>query len=296
MNELRTYTIKIEGQVDAADVNPASPWQMTVEQIDSAVTQLTVRTDQSGLLGLVRYLHNAGLALLAVDGAAGATLPPESSSLDPPMLSRRRFLKGGCLTLAVAGLTAAGVTALAPAPAPVYLPSFTYGETQMNNRILVAYATYAGSTAEIAAAIGKTLGERGLAVDVKPIKDNPPLDDYQAVVLGSAVQHGRWLPEAVAFVDAKQTALQKTPAALFCVHIQNTGDDEKSRRNRRAYLDEVRPLLNPAAEGFFAGRFDRRGAELMLPGLLARLVPPLDFRKWDKIRDWATMLESLPQT
>ena len=36
--------------------------------------------------------------------------------------------------------------------------------------------------------------------------------------------------------------------------------------------------LQPVAEGYFAGKFDRRGAALMLPGWLARFVPPLDFR------------------
>ena len=43
----------------------------------------------------------------------------------------------------------------------------------MNNRILVTYATRAGSTAEVAAAIAETLAARGYAVDVKPVKEKP---------------------------------------------------------------------------------------------------------------------------
>ena len=34
-----------------------------------------------------------------------------------------------------------------------------------------------------------------------------------------------------------------------------------------AYLDAVCPLVQPVAEAFFAGRFDRRGATQLLPGL-----------------------------
>jgi len=81
--------------------------------------------------------------------------------------------------------------------------------------------------------------------------------------------------------------LSHLPVALFCVHIRNLGDDEESRRNRLAYLDEVRSLLKPVEEGYFAGRFDRRGAALLLPSWAARFIPPMNFRSWKKIRAWA---------
>jgi menaquinone-dependent protoporphyrinogen oxidase len=157
----------------------------------------------------------------------------------------------------------------------------------VNNRVLVAYATYAGSTVDVAAAIGKTLGTRGFSVDVKPIQERPQVDGYKAVLIGSAVHYGNWLPEAVDFVKTNQLAFNGVPVALFTVHITNLGNDEKSRQNRLAYLNAVRPLVQPAAEVFFAGRFDRRGAALLLPGWLARFIPGIDFRDWKKIHRWA---------
>lgn len=223
-----------------------------------------------------------------------------SSKLKP--ISRRQFLKAGCITTGIVGLAACGVGVISPAPDPnpVDLPSFTYGEKMMNNRILIAYASHFGSTADVAATIGDTLSTHDFSVDVKPIKDNPQIDGkallrsselrssgYQAVLIGSAVQHGNWLPEAIDFVKANQQVLNRLPVALFCVHIQNLGNDDMSRQNRLAYLNEVRPLLQPVDEGYFAGKFDRRGAMLMLPGWLARFVPPLDFRNWKKICAWA---------
>ena len=157
----------------------------------------------------------------------------------------------------------------------------------MNNRVLVTYASHFGSTADVAATIGETLGSNGITVDVKPINENLQINGYQAVLIGSAVQHAKWLPEAVEFVKANRQELNQLPVALFSVHIQNIGGDETSRRKRLAYLDDVRPFVQPLSEGFFAGKFDRRGAALMIPGLIARIVPPLDFRKWKKIRAWA---------
>jgi len=208
-------------------------------------------------------------------------------------ISRRRFLKTGCVTVAAAGLTVCGVSVVTPDPPPIDLLSFTYGEKTANNRILVTYASATGSTVDVAAEIGKTLGAGGFSVDVKPLKEKPQADGYQAVLIGSAVQNGNWLPEAVEFVKTNQQALGHVPAALFCVHIRNLGDDETSRQNRLAYLKEVRPLIESVDEAFFAGRFDRRGATLMLPGLLARFVPPLDFRNWKKIRAWAESIHPL---
>jgi menaquinone-dependent protoporphyrinogen oxidase len=127
-------------------------------------------------------------------------------------------------------------------------------------------------------------------VQVKPIAENLRIDGgagYRAVLIGSAVQYGTWLPEAVEFVRANQAALKQVPVALFSVHIRNQGDDGASRRERLAYLDEVRPLVQPVDEAFFAGRFNRSGAALMLPGLVARFIPDLDFRNFAKIRAWA---------
>lgn len=158
----------------------------------------------------------------------------------------------------------------------------------MPQRLLIAYATRAGSTAEVAAALGHTLAARGFIVDVKPIKHHPVLSGCDAVLLGSAIRMGRWLPEAVAFVQANQAALNRLPVALFTVHALNRGDDLQSLTGRQAYLDTVRPLLQPLDEIYFAGKLDL--STLSLPDrLLARLVKAElgDFRDWNRISAWA---------
>lgn len=158
----------------------------------------------------------------------------------------------------------------------------------MSRRILVAYATRAGSTAEIATAIARTLNERGFAVDVRPIKARPEISGYDAVIIGSAIRMGHWLPEAVDFVKANQAALNGVPVALFTVHMLNTGDDETSRANRAAYLDAVRPLINPAAEAYFAGAMNFARLSF-LDRLIARMVGAVeeDRRDWTAIKAWA---------
>lgn len=204
-------------------------------------------------------------------------------------ITRQGFLKTGCLSVTAAGLTICGVSPLIPNPDPasIDLPTSTYGVRTMNKRILVAYASALGSTDDVAAEIGKTLSANGISVDVKPIQGHLQTAGYQAVLIGSAVQYGNWLPEAVEYVQANRKALNELPVALFTVHISNLGNDENNRWNRLAFLDAVRPLLDPVDEVFFAGKFDRRGAALLMPGWLARFVPPIDMEKWVKIRAWA---------
>jgi menaquinone-dependent protoporphyrinogen oxidase len=158
----------------------------------------------------------------------------------------------------------------------------------MNNRILITYATRAGSTAEIAAAIAATMTGRGFSVDVKPIKENPTVQDYQAVLIGSPIRMGNWLPEAVEYVKRNQAALRQVPVALFTVHMLNTGEDEASRAARLAYLNAVRPLLNQPEEVYFTGKMDFARLSF-LDRFTANMVKAVesDQRDWDKIRGWA---------
>jgi hypothetical protein len=87
-------------------------------------------------------------------------------------LTRRDFLKAGCA--ACAGLGAAtcalSLAAIRPGTSETQLPVLSLGEANMNPRILVAYGSAMGSTAEIAIEIGKTISASGCAVDVRPVK------------------------------------------------------------------------------------------------------------------------------
>ncbi len=158
----------------------------------------------------------------------------------------------------------------------------------MNQKVLVAYASRAGSTIEVAQAVAQELTNRGYAVDVHLAKQVSSLDGYAAVVVGSAIRYGQWLPEAVKFVEQNQAALKQIPTAFFTVHLMNMGDDETSRKARLAYLDPVRKLVTPQAEAFFSGVGDSSKVSFF-ERLIAKAVksPEGDFRDWSKIRAWA---------
>ena len=84
-------------------------------------------------------------------------------------------------------------------------------------KILVTYATRAGSTAGVAEVIAQTMREHDLEVDVIPMQEVTDLASHQAVIAGSAIQNRQWLPEAVQFVQTHQSILNKKPLAMFAV-------------------------------------------------------------------------------
>ncbi len=160
----------------------------------------------------------------------------------------------------------------------------------MSKKVLVGYATKTGSTVGVAEEIGRTLGTRGYAVDVKPLKETPSLDGYDAVVLGSAINGGKWLPEAVEYAENNAAALCELPVAVFCVHAMNTGDDERALKKRRAYIDNIRATIEPADEGYFAGVGPKQAESSAFTRWMFRAFGgdvEGDGRDWDKIRAWA---------
>jgi menaquinone-dependent protoporphyrinogen oxidase len=211
------------------------------------------------------------------------------NAMSAKSVSRRDFLKAAGITLGASVVTCSGLGFAATRRPAIETPEINYEkETLMNKRILVAYATRAGSTVKVAAAIGEVIAARSFEVDVKLVKEKPSLEGYQAVLVGSAIRMGNWLPEAIEFVRINQQTLDRLPVALFTVHMLNREDDEESRANRLAYLKDVRPLLNSAEEVFFAGKFD-----MSRLSFLDRMIPKAvkavdeDCRDWDRIQGWA---------
>ena len=189
------------------------------------------------------------------------------------------------------------------------------------NRILVTYATMAGSTAEVAQAVAEEIERAGLEVDVLPIGAVDDLTGYAAVVVGGPMIMG-WHRAARAFLKRHRRELQAMPLAVFvtAMSLTDTGQatvdgmpvfvDEKlpkppavagrlSFRERYAQLSNyVRPILSaaqparPVSVGFFGGRIEygRLKWWAVLFAMVIIQAPAGDRRNWEAIRQWAAGL------
>ena len=94
----------------------------------------------------------------------------------------------------------------------------------MSKKVLVAYASKYGATAEIADKIGKVLLQAGFETDILPAHRAIDLTPYAAVVLGSAAYFGQWRKDAATFLKMNEKALTECPVWLFSSGPAGDGD------------------------------------------------------------------------
>ena len=163
----------------------------------------------------------------------------------------------------------------------------------MDKRVLIAYASKAGSSAEVAGVIGKRLADRGFSVDVRRAGRVRSLDGYGAVIVGSAIRAGQWLSEASGFVKTHREALATRQTAFFTLCMTLQQDTPKNRETVAACLKPVRAILEPEKIEFFAGKMDYSKLALLPRLIVKRMkVPEGDFRNWDAIGAWADLLST----
>jgi menaquinone-dependent protoporphyrinogen oxidase len=152
--------------------------------------------------------------------------------------------------------------------------------------ILVAFASRHGSTRAIAETIAAELeacGHRTVFLDISRVTS---LESFDAVVAGSGIYLGRWLPPARTFLDRFQPELSVLPTWLFSSG-QNGDQPVAEPQDVTSRRDALRMMDHRS----FAGRLDRRTLGVG-ERLMSRLVGSAegDFRDWDEIRAWARLI------
>jgi menaquinone-dependent protoporphyrinogen oxidase len=185
-------------------------------------------------------------------------------------------------------------------------------------KILIAYATNAGSTVEVAQAVCKGLDRNGAQVEIKPMEAVAKLKSYDAVVVGAPMVFG-WHREARAFLKQHQEELCCLPVAYFMVALTLTTYDEESYAGVQIYQDanlaepprsptrlsfkermtsvpnyvqpalESAPDVRPVSIGLFGGKLDYDSLNLF-QRVFVRVAfgaAEGDFRNWDTIHTWS---------
>jgi menaquinone-dependent protoporphyrinogen oxidase len=152
--------------------------------------------------------------------------------------------------------------------------------------VVIAVASRHGSTAEIAEVLAQELRSAGHVADVLPIDGSTTIAAPDAVVIGSAIYMGGWLPEARQFVERNWLRLAGVPTWLFS--SGPLGHNDPQPNGELAQLQTLLARTGAREHRMFVGRLDRRLLSLG-ERLIASLVkaPQGDFRDWAAIRAWA---------
>ncbi len=189
------------------------------------------------------------------------------------------------------------------------------------SKVLVAYATMAGSTAEVAQTIGEEIAKGGASVDVLRVDEARHPEQYDAVVLGGPMIVG-WHRSCVGFLKKHRTVLKNKPLAIFLMAMSLTKTTEMSVGGLLVTIDENLPkppiqpgklsfregyarlsrYLQPAIKaghpaiprsiGVFGGRLEygRLKWWAVLFVMFIIQAPAGDRRNWPAIRAWAASL------
>ena len=161
----------------------------------------------------------------------------------------------------------------------------------MSERVLVAYGSKYGSTAEIAQAIGTTLRVAGLEVDVRRAREVRSLEPYRAVVVGSAVYMARWRRDAMRLLRRRPKELAQREVWVFSSGPVGEDKDEPAEQRDRwtkpKRVEQLAAQVKANEHVVFGGRVSDDAG--FLRKRMAKNMPPelRDRRDWGAIEAWA---------
>jgi menaquinone-dependent protoporphyrinogen oxidase len=154
------------------------------------------------------------------------------------------------------------------------------------SRILVAYASKHGATAEIAEAVADELRKADHEVDCSSAGDVGDVRTYDAVVVGSAVYMKRWRPEARHLLKRNSKALAERPLWIFS--SGPCGEKPDSSWSEPPGIIKQADRLDVRAHTVFGGRLPVEPRNFMERAMVQNCPPEhRDLRDWDEIRAWA---------
>jgi len=163
-------------------------------------------------------------------------------------------------------------------------------ETQMNKnpkKVLVIYASEAGSTEEVAIFIKDLILEADYEVDLCKVDAVKDITEYDVIMIGSPIYVGKWKKEASNFVENNAEQLQSKKVFYFLTCMNLTSTDQEKLDQVPQFLTYERGLVEPISEGRFAGVINPKKLSFF-KRMMIKLVkaPEGDFRDWEEIANW----------
>jgi len=162
-------------------------------------------------------------------------------------------------------------------------------------KILVAYATAHGSTAEVAQFIGRVFSTYNADVTVANVIDIQSVEGYDAYVLGSAIHAGLWLQDMCLFMDRFEEALKSKPSYFWVSCIRALEDDGRKHALKYYFDNKLLESFDLRKQAVFTGKLNvnaitRHEQWFLVANYDGKLTTGNinhDYRDWKAIAAWA---------
>jgi len=171
--------------------------------------------------------------------------------------------------------------------------------------VLLVYATWTGTTRQVAEAIGRRLEAGGAQVTLSEASKVKDVTSYDAVVVGHSVHAGKLARHALKFDKHFAAELAHKPVAWFLLSLTMATDTPENRSKALVYLEDAQkaaPQVHPVAIGLFGGAVLRDTEEYgklnpVVKGIanIVAKTDATDHRDWAAIDAWAESLMPLFQ-
>ena len=152
-------------------------------------------------------------------------------------------------------------------------------------KVLVAYDTKNGSTAEVAQAIVMRLREHGCSVDIQLARNVRNVKDFEYLVVGAPIYSGRWLSGAHRILKRiSRLRQEQCPAvAIFALGPRKNEGPESWEVPKNQFNRAMgkHPSVNPVSTALFGGADPPKKS------------PRRDIRDWNAIKSWADELAKM---
>jgi menaquinone-dependent protoporphyrinogen oxidase len=184
------------------------------------------------------------------------------------------------------------------------LSPFPIGDSRVA-RILFLYHGVYGHTLKICGVMRDELVRAGHVAEVRPLLDGPQdAADFDAIVIGASIRHGKHNPAVYAFIEQHRALLEAKPSAFFSVSLV-ARKPHKNTPETNPYMQKFLGLTTwrPRLLAVFGGVLDYQRYGVMdrhiirfimrLTGGPTDLHTDVEFTPWDEVRAFAGKVAAL---
>ncbi|WP_394203254.1 menaquinone-dependent protoporphyrinogen IX dehydrogenase [Shewanella waksmanii] len=172
------------------------------------------------------------------------------------------------------------------------------------SKFLIIYSSVHGQTLKVTNYLADKLAQQGHQVTTASIDDVPALDEFDKLVLGASIRHGKHNPSVYDFITEHQTVLEQKPSSFFSVSLvarKPAKNTPETNPYMQAFL--AKSQWQPKLLEVFGGNLNYQGYNAMDRNIIRFIMwitkgptdahTNVEYTDWQKVDRYADQLSAL---